>query len=186
MARVLIPQNARIYNQNPKGSATAVVTMRAENPFEGGRSSLVRNRANIPTVATLAGVGRSSAMPGMGGVARTSGALPGMGEDAAAPASTGFDFSSLLNTGIQAITSVGTNLVNNRVATLYGPSTQAVTTPQMQSASSPTINVMSPTGATSQQPIIIQAPAAKTNWLPIALIGGGAAVLAIIFLMKKK
>jgi hypothetical protein len=34
MARVLVPQNPRRYNHNPRGSSTAVVTMKANNPFE--------------------------------------------------------------------------------------------------------------------------------------------------------
>ena len=36
MARVLIPTHARRYNPNPRGSATATVTMRSDNPFERG------------------------------------------------------------------------------------------------------------------------------------------------------
>ncbi len=34
MARVIIPQNARTYNQNPQGSSTTTVMMKAQNPFE--------------------------------------------------------------------------------------------------------------------------------------------------------
>lgn len=62
MATVMTPINPRRYNHNPRGSATTQVTMAAHNPFEQ-RTTLV-NRSG--TVAQLAGIQPSGALPGMG------------------------------------------------------------------------------------------------------------------------
>lgn len=61
MARVLIPMNPRRYDHNPKGSSTAVVTMKGNNPFEN------RN------------VGRDGMQPML---RRQRGGLAGLGDDA--------------------------------------------------------------------------------------------------------
>jgi hypothetical protein len=50
MARVMVPQQRRTYNHNPRGSATAVVTMKGNNPFEralAGPEGLVRVQRGI-------------------------------------------------------------------------------------------------------------------------------------------
>jgi hypothetical protein len=69
MARVMVPQMPRRYNHNPRGgSATAVVTMRAQNPFEtqlAGPEGLRRVRGMRLAGMGYWGMGDSTDQSGM-------------------------------------------------------------------------------------------------------------------------
>jgi hypothetical protein len=66
MAKVMVPVQPRIYNHNPRGSATAVVTMKGNNPFEralAGPEGLVQVRAGIMPGMGYWGLGDSQNTP---------------------------------------------------------------------------------------------------------------------------
>jgi len=162
MARILVPVNKRTYNHNPRGSATAVVSMRGRNPFEGSAPVLVH---------------KGSAIPGMSGI-------DGLGADGATPTSaTPSWMSNLLSSVVPLATSVGTTLVQNRMTTLYPPQTQSV---QAQGAqmlpgqSGP--NQLS----TGPQSILVYPPAPAKSNMPMILIAVGVIGLGAAFMMSKK
>lgn len=162
MARVLIPVQARTYNHNPRGSATAHVTMSGRNPFEGG--GVV--------------VHKGSAIPGMSG-------LSGLGEDSAGATPTSSSpswMTGLLSSIIPAVTSVGTQLASARISNLYPPQT-----PQLQSQGA---QVLPGQGgpqqlATGPQSYVVYPPAAPSK-MPMILIGLGVVGLGVAFMMSKK
>ena len=77
MARVLIPTYPRRYNHNPKGSATAVVTMKGANPFErtGSREAL-RPILRAPRPGGLSGLGDGPVLGPPSPAATDSGSKP--------------------------------------------------------------------------------------------------------------
>lgn len=101
MARVLIPVMRRTYDHNPRGSATATVMMKGNNPFEQ-RSLLVNGK--------LAG----GALPGMSGLGDAAAPAP-------APAAPATDWNTvaqqLAQAAIQVGGSVATGAINQRYAT---------------------------------------------------------------------
>jgi hypothetical protein len=107
MARVLIPVNPRRYNYNPRGSSTAQVTMRSDNPFERPTQLMNASRGMLP---------------GMGFI----------GDDAApAPADTGIDWTKILTGVATAATPVAQQVIQNRIQQLYGPKPAALVGPTM-------------------------------------------------------
>jgi hypothetical protein len=107
MARVLIPLNPRRYNYNPRGSSTAQVTMRADNPFERPTQLMNASRGMLP---------------GMGFI----------GDDAApAPADAGFDWTKILTGVATAATPIAQQVIQNRIQQLYGPKPAALVGPTM-------------------------------------------------------
>lgn len=82
MARVLIPQNPRRYNFNPKGSSTAVVTMKGHNPFERrpgpeGLAPMTRRvRGSLAGVAGMSGLGDGPVLGPPSPAATDSGSTP--------------------------------------------------------------------------------------------------------------
>lgn len=160
MARVLIPQNSRIYNQNPRGSSTATVLMKGNNPFE---------RPIRMTNARLAG----GAIPGMSGLGDDStgydtgeGNINASGQAVTAPgpnsaAAPGIDWTKLLTGVATAGAQVGTAALNQRINTIGG------------NTKLPVVNA--------------NAKPASSSVMPWA-IGGGALVvgLGLLFLMIRK
>jgi hypothetical protein len=157
MARVLIPITPRRYNYNPRGSSTAQVTMRSDNPFE--RPTRI---VNAPR----------SMLPGMGFI--------GEGEDGSAaptaPADTGFDWTKLLTGVATAATPIAQQVVQNRIQELYGPQPAALVGPTMS---------LLPGQTGAKLPVMV--PPAKKSVVPWAIGGGVLLLgIAALFLMRKK
>ncbi len=106
MARVLMPTMPRSYNHNPRGSSTATVVMKGDNPFE---------RRTIMTNSRLAG----GALPGMSGL--------GDAAPAPAPAAAATDW-----TGVAAaLAQAGVQIGGQAIAAHYAPN-QPLSTPVIQ------------------------------------------------------
>lgn len=61
MARVIVPQNPRVYNPNARGAVTTLVHMKANNPFENGRA--IVTKPALMRRGALAGLGEGEAAP---------------------------------------------------------------------------------------------------------------------------
>lgn len=164
MARVLVPVNPRSYNHNPRGSATAVVTMGGRNPFEGGAPILVH---------------KGSALPGMSGLGDTAAPAPA----GATPTSDSSSWiTGLLSSIVPAITTVGTQLASGRINELYPPQSQNISAqgPQALPGQGGPQQL-----ATGPQSYLVYPPAPKSN-MPYILIGVGVVGLGLAFMLSKK
>lgn len=170
MARVLVPTYAKTYNHNPRGSATATVSLAGRNPFEGG----VPVRMKAPTSFLPMGAYPDN-MPfgGMGGL--------GDGEatpTAASPAAASW-WQTGLTTVLGAGAQIGTQLVGARINQLYPPSNPPVPTTGMQNINGTPVATL-PIG---QQ---YYPPAAPASKMPMILIGVGVVGLIAAFMMTRK
>lgn len=163
MARVLVPVHDRKYNHNPRGSATATVTMSGRNPFEGTGAVLVH---------------KGSALPGMSGLGDT--AAPAAGASPTSDSSSWM--TGLLSSIIPAVTSVGTQLATGRINQLYPPPTPALPTTNAQLLPGQSGPQTLPVGAQSY----IAYPPATPSKLPYILIGVGVVGLGLAFMLSKK
>lgn len=166
MAQVLIPQNARRYNHNPRGSATAVVTMKGLNPFEGGRRAVIEHPG--------------SALPGMSGLEGLSGL--GEAQGATPTAEAGGAMTDILSNIVKAATTVGTTLATARINELYpAQSPQSIPSQGSQQISQSQINTLplGPQSTVSYPP----APASKLPWILGAV---GIAGLGLAFFLSRK
>jgi len=150
MARVMIPQNPSVYNDN--AGSTTVVRMRANNPFESTRLSMgtsAASRRGKP--GRLAGLGDGEEYDTMASEAPA--------------ADTGFDWSKLVTGLTSGALTVGTALATNRINTLYGPTTTSL---------APVV-----TTAAGTRIVTVPAPASKLPWIigGVAVLGVLAVVL---------
>jgi hypothetical protein len=164
MHRVLTPVNPRTYDQNPRGSATATVTMRGRNPFAG----------EVPVV-----LHPGSAIPGMSGMQ----GLSGLGTDSAGatPTSEGNSaMTNLLSTIVGAATQVGTTLATARINQLYAPSSTPLPTSGSQQISQNSVQTL-PLGP--QSTLVYPQQPSKLPWI---LGGLGVAGLALAFVLTRR
>lgn len=117
MARVLTPVMQRRYDFNPRGSATATVVMKGNNPFEQ-RSHLVNSQL------------ASGALPGMSGLGNT----PAPAAPAPAPAT---DWNTVAQQLAQAAIQVGGTVATGAINQHYAPNQRI---PAVTSAQIPVVN----------------------------------------------
>lgn len=164
MARVMIPVQPRRYNFNPKGSATAVVTMRGHNPFERTTS----REALQPYMLRS----RPGGLAGLGDDAPGTGAM--LGPPSPTPAATDSGSTPIDWTKIAQLTAAAVQPLATAEASKLLTKATASTLPG-QTAPKPL--------AVGAQPIVAK-PASKLPWI----LGGVGAVAAIgiLFLVLRK
>ncbi len=158
MARVLVPVMPRRYNHNPRGSATAIVTMKGSNPFESGVAGL---RRVSPYPGQLAGLGSAGLGDEMGPpLPPTSGP--------ATSGTTPIDWTGM----VKAAATAAQPILNAQAARLLPR--QGVTAVQGVAA--------------QMLPVGVQYPAPKpASKLPYVLVGVGVIGLgAAVLLMRRK
>jgi hypothetical protein len=159
MARVLIPQNIRRYDHNPKGSSTAVVTMKGHNPFERrpGPEGLAPMMHRVR--GGLAGLGDTAVQYGP--------PPPPAATPAPAPATTGINWGAIAQA----------------TATAIQPLAAAEAQRLLQRQTAVPMNYTAPSSLpVGYQPVA--APKSKMPWI----VGGVGAVAAIgvLFLVLRR